>query len=273
MLTAATFAVIAVDYLYGLAAVPIGILAALSLAGYRELATMLRRIDIRIPLKGGMVFCVAVFVSTYWVARDVERSSGVLLLTLVGAVFVLAGLLRVQQGGAALAGTACGVLGLLYIPLTMGTLVMLRLLPEDQKTGTVLMASVIATVKVGDMTAYFVGTLWGRHKLAPTVSPNKTIEGLAGEVLGGACAAIGLMSFAFGLLSVPLAALLGALISVGGCAGDLVESKIKRICGVTDSGARIPGLGGLLDVLDSVLLGAPAAYLVLSVYARFGLLG
>lgn len=104
---------------------------------------------------------------------------------------------------------------------------------------------------VGDSMAYFVGRAWGRHKLAPTVSPNKTVEGAAANLVG--CLAA---SFVLGTwLGVPTAASVAVGLSAGvfGQAGDLLQSRLKRSAGVKDSGSLLPGHGGVLDRMDSFL--------------------
>src|SRR5262249_17221782 len=104
------------------------------------------------------------------------------------------------------------------------------------------------------------GHAFGRHRLAPTISPGKTIEGGVGGVLGGIAGA--LLMCRFGLPDLPLAhvASLGAVAAVLGIAGDLFESMLKRWAGVKDSGRLFPGHGGMLDRLDSLLFAAPVIY-------------
>jgi phosphatidate cytidylyltransferase len=109
-----------------------------------------------------------------------------------------------------------------------------------------------------DSFAYFVGSALGRHKLCPSISPNKTIEGAVGAVVGTTLTIAALGSF-FGW-PLPLMAVLGALIAVIATLGDLVESVAKRETGIKDSGNIIPGHGGVWDRFDSVLFTAPLVY-------------
>lgn len=109
-----------------------------------------------------------------------------------------------------------------------------------------------------DTGAYMVGSLIGRHKMIPHISPGKTWEGLAGGVLGAVIAAVllsGLLN-----LSVPLAVILGVLVYAAAVSGDLCESLLKRAAGVKDSGHIMPGHGGILDRIDSILFVLPAVY-------------
>jgi phosphatidate cytidylyltransferase len=109
-----------------------------------------------------------------------------------------------------------------------------------------------------DTGAYFVGSIFGKHKLIPHISPAKTWEGLAGGVLGAVVAALALSGLLG--LSVPLAIMLGLVVCAAAVSGDLCESLLKRAAGVKDSGHIIPGHGGLLDRIDSILFVLPAVY-------------
>jgi len=121
----------------------------------------------------------------------------------------------------------------------------------------------IFTVKASDIGAYTLGRLFGKHKMAPRISPGKSWEGLGGAVLFGALVAIGISYFC-GIMPVLSAAAFGAVFGVFGQMGDLMESMLKRDAAVKDSSASVPGFGGLLDVLDSPLATAPAAFAAFS---------
>lgn len=150
--------------------------------------------------------------------------------------------------------------------LCLWSLIALRLWFGE--AGFALAFLVVGITKGGDMGAYFIGTRFGRTKLAPVISPKKTIEGaiggLAMSALVALLAAIG--SDRLGL-SRSQALLFGAIVGVCGQAGDLVESWIKRQAGIKDSG-NWPGLGGALDMVDSLLLAAPAACWLYPVLTR-----
>ncbi len=130
--------------------------------------------------------------------------------------------------------------------------------------GAAILFMPIALTWLGDSAAYFVGRAIGRRRLAPNISPNKTWEGaIAGLVtsVGAAVLFVELTRPSVGW-TLPLAHVLalGAVISVGGQLGDLVESRFKRDCGVKDSSALLPGHGGFLDRIDSLLYAFPLAY-------------
>lgn len=135
--------------------------------------------------------------------------------------------------------------------------------------GLFLIVGVIVVTKCADTGAYFTGRLLGRHKLCPSVSPNKTIEGLLGGIVLACLAGwsyfyFGARAFFAGEVSVSLfgIVLLGIALALAGLVGDLLESVFKRETGVKDSGKLLPGLGGLWDVTDSLLPAFVCSYLV-----------
>jgi len=147
-------------------------------------------------------------------------------------------------------------LGLLYLPLLLGHLVLLRQLDSGREWIFMTLLAVMAC----DTFAYFSGVRFGRRKLYPAVSPNKSWEGAFGGMLG-ALGAVLLASWTFlPQLGFGQALLLGLLLGCLGQIGDLFESLLKRACGVKDSGTLIPGHGGVLDRLDSLLFAFPVSY-------------
>ena len=161
-------------------------------------------------------------------------------------------------GENAIIGTALTLFGLLYVAWPFSFLTKIRAMEYGERWVFYL----IFIVKMGDAAAYFIGKRFGRHKYAVHISPNKSIEGaVAGFVVTVICSLLAKLY----LDHVPLAhlAILGILIGVLGQLGDLAESLLKRDAGVKDSG-HIPGLGGVLDVVDSLLLTIPATYYYLT---------
>ena len=161
--------------------------------------------------------------------------------------------IRGQQKDA-LMSVAVGLFGLVYISYFLSYFISTRLLPN----GPELVFYVIFTVKMGDAGAYFVGRKIGKHKLIEHISPNKSVEGAVAQwvtsILVSALSKIYLPEIPM-IHLIFLGMILGALSQVG----DLAESVLKRDAGVKDSGV-VPGLGGVLDVLDSLLLTVPLAY-------------
>ena len=124
----------------------------------------------------------------------------------------------------------------------------------------------ILVTKFSDVGAYCVGSLVGRHKMIPRISPGKTWEGFAGAIVVSTGASIAFAHLAgprLAGMTTPHAAILGVLLSVAAVIGDLIESLFKREAGVKDSGRFFPGIGGILDLLDSLLFNAPLMYLYL----------
>jgi len=161
--------------------------------------------------------------------------------------------------------SAFSIFPLLYIGLTLATLPLLWV----QADGPSLLIFLFCVVWTGDIAALYVGRNFGRHKLAPQISPNKSWEGSAASVVGSLLIAAGLVGLARWPESRaalhfpgPLIGWLGlaVLLNVFAQVGDLVESAIKRGAGVKDSGAMLPGHGGILDRIDALLLAAPALW-------------
>ena len=161
---------------------------------------------------------------------------------------------RSPEGG--LGGSAVALLATLYIGLTGACLGWLRVLPEGD-LGIRLLLVFLATIWVGDSGAYYIGSRFGKHRMSPRISPNKTWEGLAGSVVTTFAAAAG-FAVLFGLPFrwVHVAAL-AAILAIAAPLGDLVESQFKRDTRVKDSSSLIPGHGGFLDRTDSLLYSAP----------------
>ncbi|UOY01549.1 phosphatidate cytidylyltransferase [Blastococcus sp. PRF04-17] len=157
---------------------------------------------------------------------------------------------------------ASGVLVALYVPLLAGFAVLL-LVPED---GATRVLAFIATVVASDVGGYAAGVLFGKHPMAPSISPKKSWEGMAGSVL--ACMLVATPFLWWGLGGPWWSGLVfGAALAGTATIGDLGESLIKRDLGIKDMGNLLPGHGGIMDRLDSLLPSAAVAYLLLSVLA------
>jgi phosphatidate cytidylyltransferase len=158
-------------------------------------------------------------------------------------------------------GGACAIAALSFalIGLSLGSWVALR-----SATDAWTLASVILVVKSSDIGAYFTGHAIGRRKLIPWLSPGKTWEGFVGGIAlaAGTGAAVGLWG-ALPAITPQVGIALGLVMGVVGPFGDLLESALKRGAGMKDSGRIIPGMGGLFDVLDSLLLAGPVAWLLI----------
>lgn len=172
---------------------------------------------------------------------------------LVGAaVFAVAG-----RGSAADAFRALAVSSAAMIFLVVPFSFVVRL-HGVERLGPPMLLFTLVLVWVGDIAAYFVGRSFGRHKMAPVLSPKKTWEGAGANVVGS-----GLVGVGFGaLMQMPIVhtVLVAVLANVAGQIGDLVESAYKRAAGVKDSGALLPGHGGMLDRIDSLIFAVPVVW-------------
>ena len=146
--------------------------------------------------------------------------------------------------------------GIIYIPVLLSFLIVIRHSPQ----GMIWIFFLLAIVFAGDISALYVGTLVGRHKLCPAVSPGKTIEGSLGGI--AANLAIGGIAKILFLPQLPwgLSILFFMAVGIAGQVGDLFESELKRSSKVKDSGGLLPGHGGFLDRIDALLFAAPVAY-------------
>ncbi len=151
------------------------------------------------------------------------------------------------------------VLGLFYIPGFLAFQTQIR------KIGPEWIIFLYASVWASDTMAYYLGTWIGKRKLYMEVSPNKTVAGAAGSLVGGVTAALLLRVTVIPLLTTSYAVLIGIMIGVISIIGDLAESMFKRDAGVKDSGSIIPGHGGILDKIDGVLFAGPMLYWILTV--------
>lgn len=182
--------------------------------------------------------------------------------------------------GSPLASVAVTLFSVVYVGLALACAPLLHAMPTAGSwglsggrgafAGLGLVALPLAITWVGDAAAYFAGSAWGRAKLAPSISPNKSWVGFWASLAGGGTAAVAwLLAFRRLIPSVDLGpiavfAVLGAVIGGVAVVGDLVESLLKREAGVKDSGTFFPGHGGVLDRVDSLLFTIPTAYVALS---------
>lgn len=158
----------------------------------------------------------------------------------------------------ALPATSVCTLGTLYIAMLAGALLRLRL--DFDPVGPQLVFFLLIVVWAGDAGAYYVGSKLGRRKLSPRVSPKKTVEGGIGGILASVLGSVVIHFTFFPEFPLVHAMIAAALLSIAGVIGDLAESLWKRSAAVKDSGTLIPGHGGFLDRLDSILFTAPLLY-------------
>jgi phosphatidate cytidylyltransferase len=161
----------------------------------------------------------------------------------------------------ALGGLATTLFGLAYVAALFSYLFYIRTL--DPRQGAWLVLFLILVTKMGDVGAYAVGNLIGRHTLISRISPRKTLEGFIGAVVFSGIASALAQPMLGRPVSLVWSVVLGLFLGLCGQLGDLAESLLKRDCQVKDTGVLLPGLGGVLDVIDSLLFTAPLFYGIL----------
>jgi len=218
-----------------------------------------------------MIAVVTLFAANFEWPDQTASTLGILILALLVVCTFTSPIERALPD--ATAATFC----LLYTGFTLISLPALR----SQNNGPSLVVLLLCAVWAGDTAALYVGRPFGRHKLAPKLSPQKTWEGSIASVLGSMLAAGLLLAIASYLArwnSVALSyadevwwywLILAVIINIAAQVGDLAESALKRSAGVTDSGTLLPGHGGILDRVDAILLAAPALWYAQLIHQRF----
>ena len=244
--------------------------------GTGELLHLLSSQDLR-PLSlvvyvGSVGVYAAACVPVYWRDYPADCPIGHLGWPFLGLAFgvgvaFVGEMWRFRSAGGVIVNVACSIFVMAYVGLLLSFLVPLRAF-QGNHVGMAALLSVFVIVKVSDTGAYTVGRLIGRHKMAPILSPGKTIEGAVGALVTACLCSVLYFQFLVPVLvdspqatAIWASGLYGLIVGLVGMIGDLAESLIKRDCGQKDSSAWMPGLGGVLDVTDSVLAAAPAAYI------------
>lgn len=239
--------------------------------GIKEFSELLTRRSIphfrQLMIWGGMLVCTVVFLEAsgkFGSRLDVEALE-IVLLGLFAFALCIRRLMDTSEN-ASMVSMASTLFGFVYVAVLLNFVVKVYFYPGIPGAWYVLFFIVVT--KFSDAGAYIVGSLIGRHKMIPRVSPGKTWEGFAGAIGVSTLTALLLRYFASAQLSGMTwfhAVVLGIVLSACAVVGDLVESLFKREAGVKDSGNLFPGIGGALDLLDSLLFNAPLIYL----YVRF----
>ena len=277
--------------------VGVAILFLMAVAGLLEFYSILRAANIPafriLGTAAGVILLAATYLSLniQFFARERPTEIWKELPLLVLTLIIFAIFLRQfpqKKNPQPLPTIACTMLGLVYVPFLIMFFFFLAFrwtpvapMSTMSPTAVWLLLYLVVVVKSSDVGAYFVGSLIGRHKLFPRISPGKTWEGLAGGLATGILSSVlfsrlahatgtdpGTVTFGKLVLETSDIWILGAFLAVIGVLGDLVESLLKRSAGMKDSGRLFPGMGGILDVLDSLLFAAPALYFYLRWFAH-----
>jgi len=243
-------------------------IAALALAaGLFEFYSLTKKLELKADAAVGYLGATALFIGFLFDAP--AKSPDLILLTLV--LFLIVVLVtqtfRFQVNfSKMLAGVGVTVLGVLYVAFLGGFLISTRVGFETQPyLSTHLLGYFFLVLMGSDTGAYFAGRAFGKHKLAPKISPGKTVEGLIGGIVAAAAFAALSTFWFFPELPYQFSVPLAMVMAVVGVLGDLAESAMKRGSDTKDAASILPGHGGLLDRLDSLLLNAPILYF----FARF----
>jgi phosphatidate cytidylyltransferase len=225
--------------------------------GIRELNKAFTAVDIQIPLWSLTTAAVGLCASTWF-----GGISGLAVATAIAFPCLL--VLLLPRGTANFVKTAsASALALVYLPFLAGFLILMA----RPHNGLERVMTFVVLVGCNDTFAYLTGVLFGKHPLAPKISPKKTIEGLIGAlvftIVGGSLAFHYIMSAEWWL-----GAIAGLLTVFTATSGDLIESALKRDMAIKDMGNLLPGHGGIMDRLDSVLFAAPALWLALEIVRR-----
>lgn len=244
------------------------VIAGLALAaGLFEFYSLTKKLELKADAAIGYISSAALFVGFVFDAPANAPDLLIATLALIVIAVLISQTFRFQKDfSKMLTGIGVTLLGVFYVAFLGGFMVSMRTGFEAAPfLSTDLLAFFFLIIFGSDAGAYFVGRALGKHKLAPAISPGKTVEGLIGGLLGAAgFAALATATFFPELpyqFSIPLALILAAV----GILGDLCESAMKRGSGAKDAATILPGHGGFLDRLDSLLFGAPILYY----FARF----
>jgi phosphatidate cytidylyltransferase len=235
-----------------------GVVTLAVILGIREISRAFSAAKTNISTNALIAAAIGLSVATW-----LDGVEGLAVATAVALPILLINLLRSGPEGFVRSATAM-TLALIYLPFLAGFIILLG----HNENGLERVMTFVILVGCNDTFGYFVGVLIGKHPLAPNISPKKSLEGLAGSIvftmLGGA------LMFHYVLdIKWFIGALVGLLIVFTATSGDLIESAMKRDLHLKDMGSLLPGHGGILDRLDSVLLSAPALWLALELVQRY----
>lgn len=219
-----------------------------------EFFTLLR--EAKVPCYRLFGVAMAAIIPAVVYLEQGSTRSGEVLFLILGCLFLFVLQFTRKNNSEALVGIALTLFGILYVSWFLSFLIKLRFLFE----GAYWVAYILAVTKAGDVGAYCIGSLFGKHTLIPHVSPKKSVEGLFGGLFLSVVVSCAMQPYLPKHWSLPHLIILGVLIGIVGQIGDLSESLMKRFCQTKDSGKSLPGMGGVLDAVDSVLFTVPIFY-------------
>jgi len=233
------------------------VITLFTVVGLYEFFTMLEKKGIKIYKYFGIGMGVIIPLSV--LSRFEPTKKWELLFIVLMLLFLIMMQFKRRENSGVIVDISTTLFGILYVSWFLSFLIKIKYLPE----GIGLLSAVLLITKLGDIGAYLIGTRFGKNPLIPRISPNKSVEGSLGGLLFSVLGA--LIAKPFVNFSYPHLLFIGILLGIIGQFGDLSESLIKRDCQVKDSGNILPGMGGILDQLDSLLFTAPVFYFYLSI--------
>lgn len=241
----------------------IALMCFLTAAGLYEFFYLIKKKDIPIYSYTGIFIGLLIPLSTF-TRFELTRNWELLFIVCTFLLILMLQFNRKDNRNAIL-GLSTTLFGVLYVSWFFSFLVKVRLLLPGFE-GAKLVMFIVAVTKSGDIGALLIGSWIGKHPLLPTVSPNKSIEGTLGGLACSALVAVLCIGWLpkMTFFTPGYVALMGCFFGGLGQLGDLSESLIKRDCNVKDSGKLIPGIGGVLDLIDSLLFSSPAFYMYMS---------
>ncbi|MFH0913477.1 MAG: phosphatidate cytidylyltransferase [Candidatus Omnitrophota bacterium] len=248
------FGTLFVDWLFGL------LIIIFTIAGLYEFFTMLENKGINIYKYFGIGIGTIIPFSILF-RFELTRNWELLCIILMLLFLILMQFRRRESSGVIVA-ISTTIFGIMYVSWLMSFFIKIRYLAD----GVGLVLTIILITKLGDIGAYFIGTKFGKTPLIPRISPKKSVEGAVAGLIFSLLGALATKPFLN--LSYLQLIFLGISLGILGQLGDLSESLIKRDCQVKDSGHILPGMGGVLDFIDSLLFTAPAFYFLMSVILK-----
>ena len=237
---------------YGSSTVFFVFFSAILLAALFEFYTLLIQNGQKCMIYAGMI--LGWFIAFSFFINQSQLIPYSIIVLIMGLFFLK--LISKQPLNASVEEISNTLFGVLYISFLLSYVIFIR----KDEAGRQLIFMLVLIIWLGDTLAYYVGTLAGKHPLAPSISPGKTIEGAIGGLLGSFGGALLAHYWFYPSISIANSFLLGLVVGMAGQVGDLCESMLKRNLKVKDSGFLVPGHGGLLDRLDSILFSAPVFY-------------
>ncbi|PID58391.1 MAG: phosphatidate cytidylyltransferase [Ignavibacteriae bacterium] len=239
------------------------LILGIGLVAFWEFSGLVEYKNAKINFLMGIISISALIINAY-----IQFIDFLPLIILFSILVLISELFR--NNGSEILNIGATFLGIFYIGLFSSTIILIREFFSDSQMlypeGGYLIISILVSIWICDSAAFFIGSAFGRHKLFPRVSPNKSWEGAIAGFVFSIIAMIAAKALILEILTLTNAIIIGIIVGVIGQTGDLIESLIKRDAKVKDSSSLVPGHGGIFDRFDSLFLTAPSVYLYLYLF-------